>query len=336
MPIKTVLVAGLQDPNNNIIRFCLDNFLRPTHLPDRNSQPTPQLDCAIIAIPVISHELKWEVQDAYKGKPIFMSTNGGVSVIREEFEKTVWGEGILHKIRDQSIPFSVRVQYILGRFFNRGDVIEAGEFKKKVDKITRADCGTNMANVLGKGKEKGIFSGKKHSSQYTFMGLTKKMYDAMLRYGLYLDHDMLVIEEGQTQILTPAATVPEMITVSPIPLLENQTELALTPQPEERKAQEDHPALELLLEQTAKQDAKIDALMKIVQAQQSMIAGLEQKIIGRFEETMQVHDGLFQLEGKLRGLDSESLSKASLMISFVLENFTPRKIISPATPRQLS
>lgn len=142
-----------------------------------------------------------------------------------------------------------------------------------------------------------------------------------------------------TEILNPAISVPEMVAVN-APEPETLPELvaeAPAPLPAVvQHHQETHPALELLLEQTSKQDAKIDELTRIIRLQQQMLAGMEDRIYGKLEATLTVHDKLFQLDERLRGLDSETIGKATGMLSFVLENFSPKRVISPATPRQLS
>lgn len=342
-PIRTVLVAGFRDPVNPATRLCIENFLTPTHV-DELSQKCliiPNLDALILVVTEIGHETSWKVKDAFKDKPIF-HLKGGVSSIKEEFLNTVYGHDILKNLRSQEIPFATKVFYILGRFFNPGDHLEYKTFKERSEKLTGFQSENNLSNIFCRFKEKGVFKAGSGKGRHVYLGLTDKIYDDLLKYGLFLEKDHPVDGKDKVQILVPNQLVPEDIqNVSPqhIPeeplVLETSMPAHIPPAP--IPAQPDHSELsisiQLLLDAMASQQAEISSLKEIIQGQRMMTEELENRLVGRVRKEvdsgLNVHMQLFKLAPRLRGMDAAKLDKMMTLIGLFEDLAQPAQVNPP-------
>lgn len=122
--IKTILVAGLVKNDNNIVRFCEDNWLETSHFAasDKTGESTkslPTCDAAIIATCYISHALQDRVREAYAEKPLFFY-NKGLSEIKEDLSKAIWGAGNWHNLNNSQVPHGDKFMFVLASLAKKG------------------------------------------------------------------------------------------------------------------------------------------------------------------------------------------------------------------------
>lgn len=151
--IKSILVAGLVKSDNNVVRFCEDNWLETFHFAasdgaGESTKALPTCDAAIIVTSYISHALQTRTREAYAGKPIFFY-HSGMAEIKEELQKAIWGAGNWHNLNNSQVPHGDKFMFVL-----------AALAKKGILRHKRKDFCQRVANMIRTGFERceGMFN----------------------------------------------------------------------------------------------------------------------------------------------------------------------------------
>lgn len=336
--IRTILVAGIERPDNNVIKFCEDNFLDTYHYTDADiRKEIPVCDAVIIAYKGMSHKVGPKIVEFYKelGRPIIHHNGTGLSGIRDEFENLVYGKDNIKALRSSETPLWKKFSFLIGRFYRREEVIKYGEFREKFHKVCGQETKSTFSVYLNHFKNQGVYVMIKRGS-WRFKGFTDRMYDDLIPSGLFLEKTELM--NARVEVQKADAPMP----VEPT----NPTDLVLTPaMPPEAVVQraveipQHHQdigaALEILLEtaqRLAQENLELkNAMLGIVQRQEEAEERLVKRIRKDVESTVNVHMRLFALAPKLRGKDAEQIDQFNRLLDFA-EGWKPAPVPAQLNP----
>jgi hypothetical protein len=168
--MKHVLLAGMDRPENQFLRFFSSLGWDVHHVPKRSNQQLPRCDAAVIVTTHCGHELQWAVKEEYKDKPIFFAKEG-MSSIKEDFEKRFVdpiAQECLGKAKTAAIRWFIATTTVTGEKFSKNQLLE----KIKNYKIQNVNS-SDVTNALVEMNKKGEMSTNRETFpiKYTFLGV---------------------------------------------------------------------------------------------------------------------------------------------------------------------
>lgn len=333
--INSVLVAGVEHRDNQLVRLCENYLLEVHHVPHYSSKPLPKCDVAIIAATAINHDLSEAVIQAYKGKNVYWS-KGGTSSFKEQFDQDVFGQGTLKVLRSPpatsrnepgALTETLKLTWVMMRFCakipqKRRDVMELYAALSKSD----GNANGLISNVLHDYKSRG-WTDHPSLGYFQMKGISDRLYKAMLANNLpadpawVIDYDETVHEEdyevvsNQKPLFNPIIT-PEYAQKIAEKSLEP---LPIEPLPEIANIRDEDTAasINLLLDAMTQQEKQIDGLKSYIE--KTIPALIQHEIRG-------ITKLLGSLVPQLQGLTPEEIDQVQKMLDLFLGM---RKMRSP-------
>jgi regulator of replication initiation timing len=314
--IRTVLVAGLEMPDNNIVKFCEDNWLRPYHMgPSEYKREVPVCDAAIICYQGIDHNLSPKVLEKYKSldRPIF-HLKGGISSIKTQFEKEVYGEKNLAALKKIDIGWWKKFAFLVGRFYQKGEVIDYAAFRERFEKLTGLDSKSNFSTFLNHHSNVGKSFELVKRGRWRFLGLTDRMYDDMVKGGMFLEKTETF--EPRVEVQAVDAPIPE----EPKQELILASSMAVEVKPVHAEIRDFNAAMDIFLENVQNLRSENAELRSIIGQMSQGRDEFEERLVKRIrkdvESTVNVHMRLFSMAPRLKGKDAEQLDQFNKLLDF--------------------
>ena len=302
---RSVLIAGMNDEENQYTRFASDAWLDWEHMAEVRAGHVPtKHDAVIVAAAIASHGLYQAVKSAYNqmGKPIFLS-KVGISEIREDFDLWMFGDKqTIAKLRqipghgEPAMPVTSRFGWLLANFRNVGDQVSLKDIQRFFDKFMNIGLDKAVAQAWYKARENGMLT-ELSAGKCIFNGIPETLNQAIQLHGL----------------TCPKENVMEAVKISKskfkeVPAYVVECEVD---QPQEKeKVDTDHSATtDLLLEAILKSQDEVRMLRE-------MIEKTVPEIIQR--EMRGVTVLLGSLVPKLQGLSSDQVIKVDQMLDLFL------------------
>ena len=312
---RSVLIAGMNDEENQYTRFAADAWLDWEHMAEVRAGHVPtKHDAVIVAAAIASHSLYQAVKSAYNqmGKPIFLS-KVGISEIREDFDLWMFGDkATIAKLRqapgngEPAMPITLRFGWLLSNFLQVGDQVKLKDIHRFFDKFMNIGLEKAVAQAWYKARELGWLT-ELSAGKCVFNGIPESIYHGIAQHGL---------DCPKENVMKPAIKAKSSFKEASFPtyVVECETEKAeqvVEPEPiKARHDEHDHSATtDLLLEAISKSQDEVRALRE-------MIEKTVPELIQR--EMRGVTVLLGSLVPKLQGLSPEQVIKVDQMLDLFL------------------
>jgi len=310
---RSILVAGMNDEENQYTRFCTDAWFDWEHMAEVRAGHVPtKHDAVIVAAAIASHSLYQSVKAAYNqmGKPLFLS-KVGISEIREDFDLWMFGDkATIAKLKqlpgngEPAMPVTSRFGWLLANFLNVGDQVKLKDIQRFFDKFMNIGLEKAVAQAWYKARENGMLT-ELSAGKCVFNGIPETLYQAIQLHGLTCPKENVMEAVKSTKSKFKEAHFPSYVVECEAEKEEIQE------QPETKKhSVDDHSATtDLLLEAISRSQDEVRALREMIERTVPEIIQREMRVVTVL---------LGSLVPKLQGLSPDQVVKVDQMLDLFL------------------
>jgi hypothetical protein len=302
----------MHNEGNQFVRYCDEMLLKAEHMPEVKNQFVPtKHDAAIIAAPMASHALFYQVRDAYKGqgKPVFLA-KGGISDIKHDFEDQVFGSHEIIKLlrrspdQDDSVPALHRFWWVMARFNEVGQEVAIKKVQKFFEKFLLKGQERNVSNAWYRGRDDGFLK-PTGAGKVIFLGVPERIAKQLNEQNLKVEDEKVIKSNVIVRKNTFNPIFKDESILEEIKLEEEPIKVAET-------SNESEVAVQLLLETMGTMQGEIRGLKDYMDLRLPEIVRTEMKILNTL---------VGEIQPELAGLTPEQLNQIMSMIKIMKQAY---------------